>query len=174
MNRFAFLLAASAAMVAAAPATAQTTSYTFTAANGTTGSFLINQTAGSFVVDSVAGLINGQTITGLSSYAGADNTFNPAVPHFSFAGLSVSTGTSGDYNFYFDGTTDNLLNSLTAPTGDPGSEPFSPITTEVVVSVGAPGAVPEPATWGMMLLGFGAAGYAMRRRTKVRTNVSFA
>lgn len=35
-------------------------------------------------------------------------------------------------------------------------------------------AVPEPATWGMMLLGFGAAGYAMRRRAKVRTNVSFA
>ena len=28
----------------------------------------------------------------------------------------------------------------------------------------ATGAVPEPATWGMMILGLGAAGYAMRRR----------
>ena len=38
-----------------------------------------------------------------------------------------------------------------------------------------PGAVPEPATWGMMILGFGAMGYAMRRRAKVRvTSVSFA
>lgn len=27
-------------------------------------------------------------------------------------------------------------------------------------------AVPEPATWGMMLMGFGAAGYAMRRRRR--------
>lgn len=27
-----------------------------------------------------------------------------------------------------------------------------------------PPAVPEPATWGMMLMGFGAAGYAMRKR----------
>ena len=37
------------------------------------------------------------------------------------------------------------------------------------------GAVPEPGTWAMMLLGFGAAGYAMRRRAKVRrTNISFA
>jgi hypothetical protein len=27
-------------------------------------------------------------------------------------------------------------------------------------------AVPEPATWGMMLLGFGAVGYAMRRRRR--------
>ena len=29
------------------------------------------------------------------------------------------------------------------------------------------GAVPEPGTWVMMLMGFGAAGYAMRRRRKV-------
>ena len=29
-----------------------------------------------------------------------------------------------------------------------------------------PPAVPEPATWGMMLMGFGAAGYAMRRRRR--------
>ena len=28
------------------------------------------------------------------------------------------------------------------------------------------GVIPEPATWGMMLLGFGAAGYALRRRRK--------
>lgn len=34
-------------------------------------------------------------------------------------------------------------------------------------------AVPEPTTWGMMILGFGAVGFAMRRRAKVRTNVSF-
>ena len=36
------------------------------------------------------------------------------------------------------------------------------------------GAVPEPATWGMMILGFGVMGVAVRRRAKVRTNVSFA
>lgn len=35
-------------------------------------------------------------------------------------------------------------------------------------------AVPEPATWAMMLLGFGAMGYAMRRGGKLRTKVSFA
>jgi hypothetical protein len=29
--------------------------------------------------------------------------------------------------------------------------------------VGAPPAVPEPATWAMMLMGFGATGVAMRR-----------
>jgi len=31
-------------------------------------------------------------------------------------------------------------------------------------TTGTPPAVPEPATWSMMLMGFGAAGYAMRKR----------
>jgi hypothetical protein len=35
------------------------------------------------------------------------------------------------------------------------------------VLIGDPGGVPEPATWAMMLMGFGAAGYALRRRRKV-------
>lgn len=35
-------------------------------------------------------------------------------------------------------------------------------------------AVPEPATWAMMLVGFGAIGGAMRRKSKVTTGVSFA
>ncbi len=34
--------------------------------------------------------------------------------------------------------------------------------------------VPEPATWAMMLAGFGAVGFAMRRRTKVTTRVRYA
>jgi hypothetical protein len=35
-------------------------------------------------------------------------------------------------------------------------------------------AVPEPATWAMMILGMGAVGYAMRRRQKVTAKVRFA
>ena len=31
---------------------------------------------------------------------------------------------------------------------------------------GTPNGVPEPGTWGMMLMGFGAAGFAMRRRRR--------
>jgi hypothetical protein len=38
----------------------------------------------------------------------------------------------------------------------------------------APGASPEPASWAMMILGMGAVGAAMCRRTKVHTTVTFA
>lgn len=38
----------------------------------------------------------------------------------------------------------------------------------VFLSALTPGAVPEPATWGMMLLGFGLVGSAMRRRVATR------
>jgi hypothetical protein len=37
----------------------------------------------------------------------------------------------------------------------------------------ASGAVPEPATWVMMLLGFGMTGFAMRKRSNVRMTVSY-
>ena len=36
---------------------------------------------------------------------------------------------------------------------------------EVVFAEGSPGAVPEPATWAMMILGFGGVGALLRRRS---------
>ena len=35
-------------------------------------------------------------------------------------------------------------------------------------------AVPEPATWAMMLIGFGAAGFGMRRRTRAQLRAAVA
>ena len=55
---------------------------------------------------------------------------------------------------------------------DFGSEGASSITLDdtqgfsnaALYTTGTPPAVPEPATWAMMLMGFGAAGFAMRKR----------
>ena len=45
--------------------------------------------------------------------------------------------------------------------------PYGPALDNVAVTtVGSVAAVPEAATWGLMLLGFGAMGYAMRRRAQ--------
>jgi hypothetical protein len=45
-------------------------------------------------------------------------------------------------------------------------------TVAIMTATAAPAAVPEPATWALMLTGFGMVGYAMRQRA--RTTVSYA
>lgn len=40
--------------------------------------------------------------------------------------------------------------------------------------ISAQGAVPEPATWALMILGLGTIGFAMRRRTTTRVSCNFA
>lgn len=47
-------------------------------------------------------------------------------------------------------------------------------TVTGTISFDSVSAVPEPATWAMMLVGFGLIGGTMRRQGKVRTKVSFA
>lgn len=44
--------------------------------------------------------------------------------------------------------------------------------SHIVAYSGSQTAVPEPGTWAMMLVGFGAAGYSMRRRRKVVTQLA--
>lgn len=46
--------------------------------------------------------------------------------------------------------------------------------TELAARISLVPAVPEPSTWVMMIVGFGMVGFAMRRRSKVRTTVSYA
>lgn len=81
-----------------------------------------------------------------------------------FLGLRATSGEKNYYGFAY--TTDNVLNSYGFET-----TPEAGITATTVVS----GAVPEPATWAMMLVGFGSIGFAMRRRKRnVTTTVAYA
>ena len=98
---------------------------------------------------------------------------------FGFAGGSL-TFTIGDCDRFF--TVDfDLIDGIGAPmfdddgnplfvgTGEQG-EAFGPLT-EFSLTPFEESAVPEPATWAMLIAGFGLTGAAMRRR---RTRVAFA
>ena len=92
---------------------------------------------------------------------GADSQFSPfATPtpvRFSngdnLIGLSATSGANTFYGFAF--TTNSVLNSFGF-----GTVPGATITATSAI----PAAVPEPATWAMMLIGFGAVGFSVRRR----------
>ena len=62
-----------------------------------------------------------------------------------------------NFTFTFDGA-NNVLSFLAVGTPD-GKPPFS-----LLDGVSATAAVPEPATWGLMIAGFGLVGFAARRR----------
>ena len=87
------------------------------------------------------------------SYSNGDN----------FIGLRATDGTNVYYGFAY--TTDDVLNSY-------GFETTPGATITATTAAGPAGAVPEPASWALMLGGFGMVGGAMRSRK--RAGVRFA
>ena len=85
------------------------------------------------------------------------------------AGFSNGTGMAGTYyqlpgslvnGALLDGGSNALVRNTN--TGVLGQYRFT--VRNGVVDPGDPGAIPEPATWAMMIIGFGAAGTVLRRR----------
>lgn len=150
----------------AAPAMCQTVPPTV-GAPASAGSYSFGVTADSIFADAIittdasghatniVGLVNGtDPITGLSNYAGADNNLYATGAWVTFGGLSFSTTSLGDFNFYNSGMGHyGFLSSATNAQGYADSR----------VATAHLSAVPEPASWAMMLVGFGATGFAMRR-----------
>ena len=124
--------------------------------NGNTG-YLINSISGSVINNSNG---NSQTINGLVAVGGYpignvpnDNILKTTAPFFDLAGVSFTTAQGGSpFNLYYSG---GYFFIRGAQGGNSGS--FTSVTVRP--------AVPEPATWAMMMLGFGAMGYAMRRKS---------
>lgn len=106
---------------------------------------------------------------------------------FQTQGLLFQTGGNHVVGFRFLNETTGIYNfgyaRITTTTGTGTSVGFPATITQMVYeNTGAaltvagavtPG-VPEPATWAMMMIGFGAMGAAMRRRSSVKTRVRFA
>lgn len=122
-----------------------TDSVSYTGAGYGTGTF---QTSGSATFDLSPTIFN--------SFIDQSNRCSPIVPAL---GVCVSS-TRGTVDVLGIASTDNLLFTPHNPT--PGVAIFN--FTLSYTYAAHPSGVPEPATWAMMLLGFGAIGVALRRK----------
>lgn len=173
MKKLAFAMA-TAMVVAASPAYAARLLFDFSGPSGTA----------MFQLDSNPTPDSSQTFIGSDqfSFSNVAGTFGGVAGTAStisfgngiFSSLSITAPNLGFTQF----------NSPTLFTGSPATPTFLTGSFTLVnpffgngrltISPVAVAAVPEPATWAMMLVGFGGIGFAMRRRSKVRTTVSYA
>ncbi len=155
--------------------------YTFTT-QGSSFTFGFNGQlfAGPITISTASGgevnTIFGEPTTNFTDGRGGPVTFGPGMNYGAFAGptvirfsnggnfigLRAVTGSGTFYGFAY--TTDNILNSIG----------FENVADTAITATTATGAVPEPASWALMIAGFGLVGRAMRRRTAVRTTVRYA
>jgi hypothetical protein len=155
--------------------------FTFTDGASTSGSgeFFTSDAGSPFLITGASGTVSylgavSQTITGIEfvgGYAGNDNLLNfPGTPAFlSYGGLSFTTA-ADTYNIGFADPVYYMEQLSTNPAGsiNPG-DTFVPLTAFTVTAVAA---VPEPSTWVMMILGFGALGFMGYRRRAGQPSIS--
>lgn len=177
------LVALSVLAIAATPANAAQFNFDFTttslpfggpAQNGS-GIFITSDTAQTvegrtaFAITGISGQINNVAISGLTPFA---TSLIPTYYYFNDGGRFLS-GTGVNFNA---GAFQNI--KFYGPSASPGTYLIQGNGT-IIANVNATSspavtAVPEPAAWAMMIFGMGAVGFAMRRRSKVRTTVSYA
>lgn len=145
------------------------------------GDEVFNLTSAGFLGFSVNALVDATDFDGAGIFTAANNPNLQGPPgstttasrngsgsvlraDFGDNGLEAAGQTSATYIFRTDATNYNRGGTFTTQDGSVAQRAnFQPIA-----------AVPEPATWGMMLLGFGGVGFAMRRGRKSMPRVSFA
>ena len=164
---------------------------TFTAAFGMT--FEISGTGGFLGATGGLGSLNGvlnfsgtegatinQSIANFFTFAdGTGHTFNFSLDSVKTVNYDNTPGVSSSISLYLLGSTvDTFLGysptatSLTLVFGSTGGSAYSAAATLAVPPAPIP-SVPEPATWALTLIGFGAMGAALRRRPRV-ASVTFA
>jgi hypothetical protein len=175
-SRAAFAALSAAAVLAQATVAAATTfNWSYTGAHGYVVAASGTLTAtplggGAYAVTSMSGTRNGSAITGLTVYAGQDNEVFSPGPNLDYFGLAFLVGADA-FNVYYDTSTSDpyqcgFAGYCEIGPGVPGTsgldapDPIHPIAFTLT-------AVPEPAVWAMMLLGFGVLGTTLRRRRAV-------
>jgi hypothetical protein len=134
------------------------------------------------------GNINDNDVLNGNSYKDAQNAYNAVrdpdillnlIPTdlVSITGAGTASGTWSAANYLVNFVAVKASNQFVLYQIDPASGgnwdtfdiPYknNPHDLSHLLFFGSAGAVPEPATWGLMILGFGLVGGAMRRRQKI-------
>jgi hypothetical protein len=128
------------------------------------GSLSFTQVVGDTILQSLPSLLS---FGGITFSAGSVTTLSySSTPGVSTSGSLYLLGVISQAGF------DDTGASLTLSFNSTGGSAYSASATLATPPSALPGGVPEPATWAMMLAGFGAAGYALRRRRTVAVSFS--
>lgn len=143
----------------------------------------VNSNLRSFGFDVIGGSLMGATATGSMPFVGLNNNFPEGRGKLDICFRSNSNGncTGGGGGF---ATGETAIGSIALKFNDlPGSIALDKITTRYQSiapsingsdsGIGIPGAVPEPSTWALMILGFGTVGMALRRRRE-KTTIAYS
>lgn len=172
MRKIAFGTAAALLAIVATPAAAAEFLFSFSGAsiNGS-GTFITSDTPddeGGYEILSSLGEVtldgDSFTLSGPTGFAGADNIlFVGSEPLLSFNGTSFQLTDGLELNVYYS----SGAGAYRYITSGGDVTPLDSFTISEVVA-----AVPEPASWAMMISGFGLIGGVMRSRTTRRMRYS--
>jgi hypothetical protein len=169
------VLASAAVALALAGGGAHATSYWFGfSGHGVSGSGQLTTSGGGSTqtvtgatgeISDTDGLTGGPfTITGLSPYADSDNLLSTTSPIVDFGGISVATTGGHDFNLFNNGSSSSPAYELLVSDFDPGGAPTTPPGGfPISFSISA---VPEPASWLMLIMGVASLGAGLRLARK--------
>jgi hypothetical protein len=141
------------------------------------GTLLTSTTIGAGTASGLIGDFRYNAVAGLTLAAGA--TYTIGTTHYALGGdryqFAPSSVDADSRIGFIGGVRSDILYGTTSPglifpTLSPNTGRFGP---NFLFDAAGGGAVPEPATWALMILGFGAIGGAMRRR-RAAIRVRFA
>ena len=175
MRKILTTAASCAALAAASPAwAAPILTFAPPSANGSTsGTFSDTGIASGTFTDTItftlpAGLLSST----ISSIFTTDQMTNVSFTSVTLNGLAYNIVSQGQVEFrtlLADPIASGLQTLIVTGTSGGNGSYSGTLSFQAVTA-----AVPEPAAWAMMILGMGAVGFAMRRRRKVTTRVSYA
>lgn len=173
MKKFSIAALATLSVAFATPASAAQFNFTFATSTQLFGGpvtgngvFTTSDTAmtiggrTAFAITSISGFVNGIAIAAPTGNYG--NYFTTGGTFLDGSGTTFNNANGGRIDFFFQ----DSVQQYRVNTFSPGSSSFVTATSAAVA------AVPEAATWAMMLAGFGIIGTSLRRRR--RTSVAFA